>query len=66
MRGTVTAFDDGKGVGFIRGQDGREYLVEYTEIRGSTDALAVNAEVDFEPVETSSGPQAAEVHTVEQ
>jgi CspA family cold shock protein len=65
MKGTVTAFDDGKGIGFILGEDKREYLVEYTEVRSPNASLQVGSQVEFDAVDTSSGPQAAEVRPLD-
>ncbi len=65
MKGQVRAFDSGKGYGFVKGEDGREYLVYLTEVRGKPEDLVAGAKVEFDPVETRKGPQAADVKRVE-
>jgi len=65
MRGTVKSFDQGKGYGFIEGEDGREYLVHFTGIRGETQTVREKTVVEFLPVDTPKGPQAVEVSAVE-
>ncbi|HEX9533018.1 MAG TPA: cold shock domain-containing protein [bacterium] len=65
MRGTVTSFDVGKGYGFIRGEDGKEYLVHFMAVKSDVHALKEEVEVEFKPVSTSKGPQAAEVSAIE-
>jgi CspA family cold shock protein len=61
IKGTVKAYDDGKGIGFIKGDDNKEYLVEFNAVRGSAGELKEDMRVEFDPVETPSGPQAADV-----
>ena len=50
MRGTVTAFDDRRGLGTIRGDDGTDYPFHSTRIADGTRTIAVGATVEFEVV----------------
>ncbi len=50
MNGTVTAFDERRGLGTIRGDDGREYPFHSTRIADGSRTIALNAAVTFEPV----------------
>lgn len=65
MRGVVKSFDVGKGYGFIKGEDGKEYLVHFIAVKGDVQALKDKVEVEFNPVNTSKGPQAADVSPIE-
>ncbi len=64
MHGRVKVFDMGKGYGFIRGDDGKEYLVYFTAVRTKGGQLREDDEVEFEAMVTPKGPQAAEVRRV--
>ncbi|MGQ0825808.1 MAG: cold-shock protein [Actinomycetota bacterium] len=48
LRGTVTAFDDHRGIGTLTGDDGREYPFHCTQIADGTRAIAVGTAVTFE------------------
>lgn len=61
MKGKVKWFDGGKGYGFIKGDDGKEYLLYYSAIIGSEADMQEDAAVEFEPADTPKGPQAADV-----
>lgn len=60
--GTVEWFDDSKGLGSIRAEDGAEVHVHYSAIRGDGfRTLTQGEEVRFEIRETVSGLEAANV-----
>ncbi len=65
MRGIVKSFDAGKGYGFVKGEDRKEYIVHFMAVKGDVQALREGVEVEFKPVNTSQGPQAAEVSAIE-
>jgi len=47
MRGTVTAFDEHRGIGELRGDDGASYSFHCTAIADGTRTIAVGAVVEF-------------------
>jgi cold shock CspA family protein len=49
MLGTVAAFDEHRGYGTIRAEDGRELFFQCTRIADGTRTIAVDATVEFEP-----------------
>jgi len=61
--GTVKWFNDSKGYGFITRDDtGTDVFVHYTAIQeGGFRSLTEGQKVEFEVVDGSKGPQAAEV-----
>lgn len=63
MKGTVKWFDNKKGFGFIRGEDGNEYFVHYSGIISNEEykILNQNEEVEFDLMDTERGPQAINV-----
>ena len=63
MKGTVGSFDKGRGYGFIKGDDGRQYLVHFLAIR-TAGLLVAGSRVEFTAVETPRGPQADDVSVV--
>jgi cold shock protein len=63
MKGTVESFDKGRGYGFIKGDDGRQYLVHFLAIR-TAGPLVAGSRVEFTAVETPRGPQADDVSVV--
>ena len=69
IEGTVVSYNDDRGFGFIRPDDGDEaYFVRFTEIRmDDFRTLAVGGRVRFEPsIDTNTGNrQAAEVHRLD-
>ena len=65
-RGKVKWFNDAKGYGFIEQESGSDIFVHYTAITmDGFKTLAENQAVDYEVVEGSRGPQAANVSAVE-
>jgi CspA family cold shock protein len=63
MEGTVKWFNDSKGFGFIKGEDGKEYFVHKNALPPGT-FLKENDAVSFEPTETDRGVQAKDVKKV--
>lgn len=60
--GEVSWFNEKKGFGFIRDDDGRELFVHYTEIRrDGFQTLNVGERVSFEAVDQDRGPKAVDV-----
>ena len=47
MRGTVVEFDDHKGYGTVRGDDGVEYFFHCTQIADGSRSIADGAPVSF-------------------
>lgn len=63
MKATVQWFNDSKGYGFIRTDDGRDVFAHYTAIETEGfKTLAEGQEVEFEMIEGPKGPQAAKIH----
>jgi len=60
MKGTVKFFNEGKGFGFISGEDGKEYFVHMTGLAEGT-TLRDNDAVEFEVEEGDRGPKAVNV-----
>lgn len=60
MKGKVKFFNDGKGFGFIAGEDGKEYFVHSTGIAEGT-RLNENDAVTFVVVEGDRGLKAEKV-----
>jgi cold shock CspA family protein len=48
VRGTVTEFDDPRGLGVVTGDDGARYAFHCTAIADGTRTIAVGATVEFE------------------
>lgn len=60
--GQVIRFNEFRGWGFIRGEDGLDYFVHWSFIEGSGyKSLLTNEKVEFEPVKTYAGLQAHNV-----
>lgn len=65
MLGKVKWFSKEKGYGFIEREDGEDVFVHYSAIQqDGFKTLAEGEEVEFEIVEGSRGPQAANVSKV--
>ena len=61
-KGTVKWFNAEKGYGFITGEDGKDLFVHFSAIQGEGfKSLDEGQEVEFDVVEGSRGPQAANV-----
>lgn len=63
MRGTVKWFNDSKGYGFIRHNQGEDVFVHFSAIVGEGfRTLTEGEEVEFEVQQSEKGPQAANVN----
>ncbi|HET6340913.1 MAG TPA: cold-shock protein [Gemmatimonadota bacterium] len=63
--GTVKWFNDAKGFGFIRQDNGPDVFVHFSAIAGDGfKSLAENDKVEFEITQGPKGPQAANVTKV--
>ncbi|MFH1396219.1 MAG: cold shock domain-containing protein [archaeon] len=60
MNGTVKFFNEGKGFGFIAGEDGNEYFVHQSAL-GEGVRLRENDSVTFDVEEGDRGPKAVNV-----
>ncbi|MFH1439655.1 MAG: cold shock domain-containing protein [Candidatus Woesearchaeota archaeon] len=60
MKGTVKFFNEGKGFGFIAGEDGKEYFVHQTGLNQGV-RLRENDAVTFDVEEGDRGPKAGNV-----
>ncbi|TYB31755.1 MAG: cold-shock protein [Candidatus Mcinerneyibacterium aminivorans] len=66
MKGKVKWFDSKKGYGFIKGEDGQDVFVHYSEIdQQGFKSLEENQEVEFEVEDGSKGPQAKNVKVLD-
>ena len=61
MKGTVKFFNEGKGFGFIAGEDGKEYFVHRTAVAEGV-SLNENDSVTFDVEEGDRGPKAVNVN----
>ncbi len=62
VNGRVKWFNDAKGYGFIERENGEDVFVHYTAIQqDGFKSLSEGQEVEFEIVQGSKGPQAANV-----
>jgi cold shock CspA family protein len=50
MHGTVAAFDERVGLGFVTGDDGREWPFHAVAVADGSRTIAVGTQVDFEVV----------------
>jgi cold shock protein len=64
MNGTVKFYNEGKGFGFIAGEDGKEYFVHITGLNEGV-RLQDNDAVTFDVVEGDRGPKAENVSLAE-
>jgi CspA family cold shock protein len=61
--GTVARWLDGKGYGFIKGEDGKDIFVHYSDIEGKN-SLREGEKVEFEVTQGDKGPRAAKVKPI--
>lgn len=59
MNGKVKFFNESKGFGFIAGEDGKEYFVHQSGLKGAT--VRENDNVTFEVTPGDRGPRATNV-----
>lgn len=76
MKGTVKIFNATKGLGFIRGEDGREYFAHYSQIRRVGGGIEFKMllpgwevefdprEIEFDPANGKKGPVAQRVRAL--
>ena len=65
MKGKVRWFNERKGYGFIRMEDGREVFVHYSDIQGEEfKSLKEGNEVECEVIRGSKGIQAINVKVI--
>ena len=62
-KGTVTRWLDGRGYGFIKGEDGKEVFVHNSEIQGKS-SLREGEKVEFEVTDKGRGPRAVKVKPI--
>src|SRR5438067_4952672 len=64
--GTVKWFNDAKGYGFIKPDDGeKDLFIHHSEIAGEGyKSLAEGAKVSYEPLQGQKGPEATRVETI--
>ncbi|MBT6995492.1 cold shock domain-containing protein [Candidatus Woesearchaeota archaeon] len=65
MKGTVKFFNEGKGFGFISGEDGNEYFVHISGLAENV-RLQENDSVTFDVEEGDRGPKAVNVQPSEE
>lgn len=65
MKGTVKWFNEGKGYGFIKPEEGDDVFVHFSAIlTEGFKTLAEGQEVEFDVVDGPKGPQASNVRPV--
>ncbi|HRS53105.1 MAG TPA: cold-shock protein [Bacteroidales bacterium] len=65
LKGKVKWFNSTKGFGFIQGEDGKDVFVHYSQIaKDGYKSLEEGQDVTFEMSNGSKGPQASNVHVV--
>ncbi len=63
VNGTVARWLDGKGFGFIKGEDGKDIFVHNSEIQGRN-SLREGEKVEFEVTEGDKGLKAVNVKPI--
>ena len=63
VNGTVARWLDGKGFGFIKGEDGKDIFVHNSEIQGRN-SLREGEKVEFEVTEGDKGLKAVNVRPI--
>ncbi len=65
LKGKVKWFNSTKGFGFIQGEDGKDVFVHYSQIaREGYKSLEEGQSVTYEVTDGDKGPQASNVHIV--
>lgn len=64
LAGTVTRFDEAKGLGTVRGDDAVDYLFHVVEIADGTRTIDLGQRVGFQPLPRFGRFQAGRVHKV--
>jgi CspA family cold shock protein len=65
-KGTVKWFNDNKGFGFIKQENGPDIFVHYSEVKGDGfRTLNEGDEVEFDLVQGEKGPKAANVRKLD-
>jgi cold shock CspA family protein len=62
LRGTVTEFDDGRGLGSLVSDDGREWSFHVIEIADGTRTIDIGRSVVFRPLPRFGRLQAGRIH----
>lgn len=63
MRGVVKTLALGKGFGFIKGDDKKEYFFHRSALKNCKfEELSVGIEVEFEDAEGDKGPRADDIY----
>ncbi len=63
VNGTVARWLDGRGYGFIKGEDGKEIFVHNSDIQGKS-SLREGEKVEFEVIAGDKGPRAVKVKPI--
>jgi CspA family cold shock protein len=63
VNGKVARWLDGKGYGFIKGEDGKDIFVHNSDIQGKN-SLREGEKVEFEVTQGDKGPRAVNVKPV--
>jgi CspA family cold shock protein len=67
MQGKVKWFDENRGAGLIRAENGRDLMVHFSDLQGTGfRVLAPGEHVAFEVMDTPKGPVAVNVHNLSQ
>ena len=61
--GTVARWLEGKGFGFIKGEDGKDIFVHNSDIEGKN-SLTAGEKVEFEVTAGNKGPRAVKVKPI--
>ncbi len=65
LRGTVTEFDGGRGLGTVTTADGREWVFHVVEIADGTRTVDVGQAVLFQPLPRFGRTQAGRMHKLD-
>lgn len=64
LTGTVTEFDEAKGLGSVHGENGVDYLFHVVEITDGTRSIEIGQRVSFHPLPKFGRFQAGRIHKV--